>query len=65
MLNAQMIKSKKAAIFSSDRLRIFEEDYIRRRRGGYTTNDRLLKAYGASEGAFSSDEEDIFPKSDD
>lgn len=61
MLNAPTVKQRKAAIFSTDRLRLFEEDYIQRRMEGAAPSEELLKAYGASgnEG-FSSDDEDLF-----
>ena len=61
MLNAHMVKSRKAAIFATDKLRLFEEDYIQRRISGSTPPEKLLKAY-ASGLVFSSDEEeDLFP----
>ena len=57
MLNAPMVKVRKAAIFATDKLKAFEEDYIQRRMAGSTPSDKLMHAYGAGI-SWSSDEED-------
>ncbi|ELU05513.1 hypothetical protein CAPTEDRAFT_229047 [Capitella teleta] len=56
-LNAPMIKVRKSAVFSTDKLKTFEEDYIKRRMVGSSPPDALLRAYGAGL-SFSSDEEE-------
>lgn len=61
MLNQPMVKVRRAAIFPTDKLRLFEEDYIQRRMSGSSPPPELLKSF-AGDNAFSSDEEDdLFP----
>jgi hypothetical protein len=56
-----MVKVRKAAVFPTDKLRAFEESYIKRRLLGSSLPDRLMKEYGVGL-SFSSDEEgdDLF-----
>ena len=56
MLNAPMVKVRKAAVFATDKLRAFEESYIKRRLLGSSPPERLMKEYGVGL-TFSSDEE--------
>ncbi|KAK2145039.1 hypothetical protein LSH36_707g01145 [Paralvinella palmiformis] len=56
MLNAPMVKVRKAAVFPTDKLRLFEENYIKRRLAGRAPPERLMNAYGIGL-SFSSDEE--------
>lgn len=56
MLNAPMVKVRKAAVFPTDKLRLFEENYIKRRMAGRAPPERLMNAYGIGL-SFSSDEE--------
>jgi len=57
MLNAPLIKARKAAQFPTDKLRFFEEDYIARRLAGSQISERLMKQYGAGF-TYSSDEDE-------
>ncbi len=59
MLNQQMVKSRKAAIFSTDRLKMFEEDYIKRRMSGAAPCKELIAKYGKYS-ALSDEEDDVF-----
>jgi serine/threonine protein kinase len=60
MLNAPLIKARKAAVFPAERLKVFEEQYIARRRLGTQISEHLLASYGQGEAFSSDDEEDIF-----
>ena len=60
MLNTPMLKQRKAAIFSPDRLRVFEESYMYRRMKDSAPSKDLLNKYGLCD-VFSSDDEDVFP----
>ncbi len=57
MLNVPMIKARKAAVFPTDKLRAFEEVYVKARLEEASPSERLLQAYGTGF-SFSSDEED-------
>jgi len=62
-LNQHWVKQRKAAIFATDKLRLFEEDYIRRRMEGQPAR-ALLQKYGCVDVFGSDEEEDIFPSAD-
>ncbi|CAD5121391.1 DgyrCDS9913 [Dimorphilus gyrociliatus] len=51
-LSPQLIQQRRSTIFTTDRLRNFEESYISRRMTGSKTSDELIKLYGKSAGAF-------------
>lgn len=52
-----MVKARRAAIFTTDRLRNFEERYIQRRMEGAGPSDKLIKAFG---GGLDFEEDDLF-----
>jgi len=60
MLNAPLIKGRKAAIFPAERLKVFEEQYIARRRLGSQISDHLMATYGQGTAVSSDEEDDIF-----
>ena len=59
LLNQQMVKGRKAAVFSTDKLKLFEEAYIKRRLSGTTPSSELLEKYGKY-AALSDEEDEIF-----
>ena len=59
LLNQQMVKGRKTAIFSTDKLKLFEEAYIKRRLSGSTPSSELLETYGKY-AALSDEEDEIF-----
>lgn len=63
MLNSQMIKMRKSAIFPTERLRLFEEDYIRRRMSGGGPSSALMSVYGKQD-VFSDSEDELFGGTD-
>ena len=54
-----MVKARKAAVFSTDKLKLFEEAYIKRRLSGSTPSSELLEKYGKY-AALSDEEDDLF-----
>ena len=59
LLNQQMVKARKAAVFSTDKLKLFEESYIKRRLSGATPSSELLDKYGKY-AALSDEEDELF-----
>jgi len=57
-----MIKARKSAVFATDKLKYFLDDYTYRRMQGAQLPAQLLAAYGAatSADAFDYDEEDAY-----
>lgn len=47
-LQPALVKARKSASFLTDRLRAFEEDYIKRRMSGAAPSDALLRKYGGA-----------------
>jgi len=58
MLNQVMVKSRRQAIFSTDKLKFFLDDYITRRMRNAVPPKRIVETYGSSE-------ESLWPASDD
>lgn len=59
LLNQQMVKGRKTAVFSTDKLKLFEEAYIKRRQSVATPSAELLDKYGKY-AALSDEEDDVF-----
>lgn len=60
MLNPAMVKTRKATVFSTDKLKYFLDDYTYRRMRDTRLPDRLVAAYGADTESFTYDEEEYF-----
>lgn len=60
MLNQVMVKSRRQAVFSTEKLKLFLDDYITRRMRNTIPPKRLLEAYGSPSDVVwsASDEED-------
>ena len=59
LLNQQAVKGRKAAVFSTDRLKMFEEEYIKRRMSGASPCKELIAKYGKYS-ALSDEEDEVF-----
>ena len=60
-----MVKYRKAALFATDKLRAFEENYVSRRMAGAAPCSRLVKAYGGAAAEFTDDTDDVFTSAQD
>ncbi|KAI0234283.1 Obscurin [Lamellibrachia satsuma] len=64
-LSPHMVKYRKAALFATDKLRAFEENYVARRMAGAAPCSRLVKAYGGTAAEFIDDTDDVFTSAQD
>jgi hypothetical protein len=64
MLNPVMVKSRRSAVFTTDKLKCFVDDYTYRRMRNARLPDRLITAYGSATPpeTFSYDEDEYFTK---
>jgi hypothetical protein len=64
MLNPVMVKSRRSAVFTTDKLKCFVDDYTYRRMRNAQLPDRLIAAYGSPTPPemFSYDEDSYFTK---
>ena len=59
-LHQSMIKARKSAVFATDKLKFFLDDYTFRRMRGAQLPAELLDAYGAVSDSFAYDEDEYF-----